>query len=597
MTSIFGHPIRIKSKWKRYVGVICVWVLFIVSTGLSAAQGQQPSRLKVMAPLKDSTVIADTPAYFRGIADPLGDLFLNGIEVPVYSTGVFAAPLQLREGINELQVWHVLGADTLRKRMVVVYEKPVPPKPTNGFSIESVRVLPGGDLWLQPGDPLQVEMKATPGMEATFYNDIPLYEVDTAEAGVAGIYRGEYIIKSSDSLTALPISFYLRDPSTGKTVAVESNQRITVLNQPHALTGLTASGQTPLYYGLGSDRLGGAKMGHLDSLVKLEVTGRMNDMYRVRLSEQAQAYIPVNNLRLQRGAHFRPYSLTGSWSVTSDSTFDFVLIGLDERLPYTHVVQQYPTRIVVDIYGAVSNSNWITQKEGLVAIENVWYEQVNKEVFRVFIELKEKQLWGYQVGYEGNRLVIRVKPQPDKLDLRRLTIAVDAGHGGSNQGAVGMAGVAEKTLNLAMAMKLKAALEAAGSIVIMTRTGDQSVSNSYRLQRFRQSDADLLISIHCNSARNPMVQGVSTYYRHHAYRALSQQILAEMRKLGLADFGNVGGFNFALNAPTELPTVLVEVGFLSNPADEERLVDSEFHGEVAGRIVEGVREFLKEIGG
>lgn len=131
----------------------------------------------------------------------------------------------------------------------------------------------------------------------------------------------------------------------------------------------------------------------------------------------------------------------------------------------------------------------------------------------------------------------------------------------------------------------------------MTRTRDQYVRNSYRLQRFRQSDADLLISIHCNSSRNPMVEGVSTYYRHQAYRPLSQHILAEMRKLGLADFGNVGGFNFTLNAPTELPNVLVEVGFLSNPADEERLLDPAFHDEVAERIVEGVRGFLKEAGG
>src|SRR5690606_35386855 len=337
---------------------------------------------------------------------------------------------------------------------------------------------------------------------------------------------GEYIIKSSDELADASVSFSLHDKTSQKTVTAKSNQRLTVLNQSHVLTGRT-TGEAPLYYGLGSDRLGGAKMGYLDSLVKLEVTGRMNDMYRVRFSAQAQAYIPVNTARLQQGAHFRPYSLTGSWSVTSDSTYDFVRIGLDERLPYTHVVQQHPTRIVVDIYGAVSNSNWITQKEGLVAIENVWYEQVSKDVFRAFIELKEEQLWGYQVGYEGNRLVIRVKPQPDTLDLRGLTVAVDAGHGGSNRGAAGMTGAVEKTLNLAMALKLKDALEAAGSKVVMTRTRDQSVRNSYRLQRFRQSDADLLISIHCNSSRNPMVQGVSTYYRHQAYRPLSRHILAE----------------------------------------------------------------------
>jgi len=556
--------------------------------------GQQKSRLKVTSPAKDNSAVTDTPAYFRGFADPSGTLFLNGIEVPVYSTGVFAAPLQLQEGTNELLVWQVLGTDTLRHRMVVTYERPASPQPTKGFAIEYARLLPGGDLWLQPGDPLQVEMKATPGMEATFYNGVPLFEVDTAEVGVAGIYRGEYMIKASDDITDASVAFSLRDKASQKTVTLKSSQRITVLNQSHVLTGRTI-GEVPLYYGLGSDRLGGAKMGYLDSLVKLEITGRMNDMYRVRLSEQAQVYTPVNGVRLQQGAHFRPYSLTGSWSVTTDGTYDFVRIGLNERLPYTHVVRQHPTRIVVDIYGAVSNSNWITQKEGLVAIENVWYEQVSKDVFRVFIELKEEQLWGYRIGYEGNRLVIRVKPQPDTLDLGGLTVAVDAGHGGSNSGAAGMAGSLEKTLNLAMALKLKDALEAAGSRVIMTRTRDQSVRNSYRLRRFRQSEADLLISIHCNSSRNPMVEGVSTYYRHQAYRPLSRHILAEMRKLGLADFGNVGGFNFTLNAPTELPNVLVEVGFLSSPADEERLLDPAFHDEVAERIVEGVRGFLREV--
>lgn len=583
------------SMWKLYVIRFCLFGAFHVLFCSSGLFGQQPLRLNVTSPAVDSSVIADTIAYFRGIADPAGTLLLNGEEVPVYSTGVFAAPMHLQVGANAFQVQHVLNADTVNKRMIVVYERPMPLQPTAGFSIDYVRVLPAGDVWLQPGDLLQVEMKATPGMAASFYKDIPLFEMDTAEIHVAGIYRGEYTIQLSDTLTDLPISFYLRNEATEKTVEVASRQRLTVLNQPHVLTGLTAASGVPLYYGLGADRLGGAKMGELDSLVKLEVTGKMNDMYRLRLSDQVQAYIPVNNLRLQKGVHFRPYSLTGSWSVYSDSTYDFVRIGLSERLPYTHIVQQDPTRIVLDIYGAVSNSNWITQKEGLVAIRDVWYEQLNKAVFRVYIELNKSQLWGYEVGYQGNQLVVRVKPQPHTLDLRQLTVAVDAGHGGSNRGATGMTGVLEKDLNLSMALKLKNALERAGATVVMTRERDQSVNNGYRLKRFRRLDPDLLISIHCNSARNPLVQGVSTYYRHHVYRPLSQHILTEMRKLDLADFGNVGGFNFALNSPTEFPSVLVEVGFLSNPADEERLLNTEFHDEVAVSIVDGVSGFLKAI--
>src|SRR5690606_38943155 len=103
---------------------------------------QQQSRLNVVSPTADSTVTADTVVYFRGLADPAGVLFLNGEEVPVYSTGVFAAPLYLQEGTNELQIRQVVGNDTLRKRMVVVAEKPMPPQPTAGFSIEYVRIMP-----------------------------------------------------------------------------------------------------------------------------------------------------------------------------------------------------------------------------------------------------------------------------------------------------------------------------------------------------------------------------------------------------------------------------------------------------------------------
>lgn len=90
-----------------------------------------------------------------------------------------------------------------------------------------------------------------------------------------------------------------------------------------------------------------------------------------------------------------------------------------------------------------------------------------------------------------------------------------------------------------------------------------------------------------------MVRGASTYYRHQAFRPLTQYIYDEMLELGLADFGNVGGFNFTLNSPTEFPSVLVEVAFMSNPADEERLLNPDFHDEMAESIVRGLEKFLE----
>jgi N-acetylmuramoyl-L-alanine amidase len=63
-------------------------------------------------------------------------------------------------------------------------------------------------------------------------------------------------------------------------------------------------------------------------------------------------------------------------------------------------------------------------------------------------------------------------------------------------------------------------------------------------------------------------------------------------KTGLDTLGNVGSFNFALLGPTELPTALVETAFISNPEDEMKLLDDDFRKELAGRIVEGISDFL-----
>jgi N-acetylmuramoyl-L-alanine amidase len=68
-----------------------------------------------------------------------------------------------------------------------------------------------------------------------------------------------------------------------------------------------------------------------------------------------------------------------------------------------------------------------------------------------------------------------------------------------------------------------------------------------------------------------------------------------MLALRLKEFGNVGSFNFALSGPTEYPNCLVEIAFLSNPADEKRIIDPKFHKAVAKKINEGLRLWAKEI--
>jgi N-acetylmuramoyl-L-alanine amidase len=287
-------------------------------------------------------------------------------------------------------------------------------------------------------------------------------------------------------------------------------------------------------------------------------------------------------------------NLTGSWRVWGDSLYDYVTVGLPEKLPYRSQQQVEPSRIVVDIFGAVSNTNWITQLKTVQEIKNVWYEQIEDDVFRVFIELKHQQHWGHAISYRGNILQVRVKRQPASLKLKDLKIAVDAGHGGAQTGASGLTTkILEKDYTLKMAKELETALKKKGAEVFMTRAHDTDIVMIDRLQMLKDQAPDVLISVHLNSSSNKTVKGTSTYYRYIGFRPLTVAILDRMLELGLNNFGNIGAFNFSLSGPTEYPNCLVEVAFLSNEEDEKRILDPKFHKDVAKKIVKGLEDWLK----
>ena len=367
-----------------------------------------------------------------------------------------------------------------------------------------------------------------------------------------------------------------------------------------ALLGRT-TGKIPfLEYGLGDDRLGGAKMTYLDTNVLVRVVDSSGGDYRIQLSGQHHAYIAKESVKLLPGERARPYYLSGSWKAFGDSAYDYVTVSLEDKLPYRSFQQIGPSRLVVELYGVTSNTNWITQLGTLKEIRNTWYEQTEDDVMRVFIELRHPQHWGHTLYYDttGARLIIRVNRQPDlKKGIKGLRIAVDAGHGGDNSGASGVNSARqEKELTLLIATELEKALKKAGAKeVYMTRRTDTSLGMPERILTLRELRPDLLLSVHLNSTSSDTVSGTSTYYRYIGFRPLSQAVLKRMLELKLKEFGNVGGFNFALSGPTEYPNCLVEVAFLSNPADEKRILDSRFRKAVAAKITAGVQDWLKEM--
>jgi N-acetylmuramoyl-L-alanine amidase len=361
------------------------------------------------------------------------------------------------------------------------------------------------------------------------------------------------------------------------------------------------AGQLPfLEYGLGDDRLGGAKMTYLDSNIVLKVIDSSLTDYKVQLSKNHSAYIAKENVRMLPGTLEKPYHLTGNWKVYGDSAFDYINISLDEKLPYRSQQQLSPSRIMVDIFGATSNTNWITQLATNKEIKNAWYEQTEDDVLRAVIELKHQQHWGHSIYYDttGNRLVIRVKRQPPVLDIKKLKIAIDAGHGGDNSGATGVtSNIIEKNYTLLIAKQLQATLKKAGvQHIFMTRIKDTSLGMPERIGMLKQYNPDFLISVHLNSSSVDSIKGTSSYYRYIGFRPLSVAVLKQMLTLKLKEYGNVGSFNFALSGPTDYPNCLVEVAFLSNKEDEKKILDPKFHKAVATKIYAGILDWIKGIG-
>ncbi|WP_109695118.1 N-acetylmuramoyl-L-alanine amidase [Chitinophaga deserti] len=561
------------------------------------ALAQEKSFLRLTQPGKSNNSVSAARQFLVGATCKSCQVFVNDEPQKVYPTGAFAIEVTLREGGNEFLLKSIgPNGDSTQRSVWYSYNIPQAPQPVSSVSIASIQTFPAGNLTVAPGDIIRIRVKAIPGGTVRLGDAITLSELPVSDhQTMPGIYQGTYTVQCADPLIQgkqLPVSLEFEGTRVNR-----FTPNIFTLRDPQAqpLVGKTTGDDPILKYGLGEDRLGGARMGSLDTGVVLNITGKADGDYRVQLSKTLSAWIPQEFVKLLPAGTFPPSSLTGSWRVWGDDRFDYVTVGLNTKLPYRTIQQNDPARIVIDIFGATSNTNWITQLENTKAIKNVYYEQPEDDILRVVIELKHTQHWGHQVYYNGSILTVKVKRPPSKPGLGNLTIAVDAGHGGRNLGAQGPTGVYEKEMALAVSVALQQALQEAGARVVMTRVNDSYVDNGYRVVSYRDKDPDLLVSIHLNSSADPIrIQGTSTYYKHIGFRPLSQHIYKRLLELGLKEFGNVGSFNFALNSPTEYPNVLVETLFLSNPEDEMKILDPAFRREMAGKIVEGIKDFVEE---
>lgn len=232
---------------------------------------------------------------------------------------------------------------------------------------------------------------------------------------------------------------------------------------------------------------------------------------------------------------------------------------------------------------------------------------------------------------------------PASLPMTRMvTIALDPGHGGEDPGAIGRAGNYEKHVVLAIAKRLKAKLEQQPNMrVMLTRDGDYFVPLHVRVQKARKVQADLFVSIHADAFIEPTARGSSVFAlsekgasstaarwlanKENAadligginIRSKNQQLASvlldlsttaqinDSLKLARHVLGEIGTINrlhkpqveqagFAVLKAPDIPSILVETAFISNPEEEAKLTDERYQDQMAEALMRGIRRYLQK---
>ncbi len=187
-------------------------------------------------------------------------------------------------------------------------------------------------------------------------------------------------------------------------------------------------------------------------------------------------------------------------------------------------------------------------------------------------------------------------PPSARGDIRGAKIVIDAGHGGRDPGAGKgtKSRLPEKTITLDIANRLVKSLRAMGATVYPTRTSDTYPSLNDRVALAERVKADLFVSIHADSARNPDASGVGIFIYNQASTAsqrAAMSMAAAIEAAGLECRG-VQRANFHVLREHNRPAMLIECGFLTNSGDAARLNDPDYRARLAAAIADGIVRFF-----
>lgn len=335
-----------------------------------------------------------------------------------------------------------------------------------------------------------------------------------------------------------------------------------------------------------------------------------------------------------------------------------LVLDLTDAVKFQIFTIDAPGRLVIDLTQTSISAKIAVPPDGRIAA--LRHARRNDQDWRLVFDLARdveirKALLPPSGAY-GNRLVIDLVDRPGASpppSARRaantdgskpaatFVVAIDAGHGGDDTGAIGPGGTYEKDVVLAVARKLKARVDATpGMRGVLIRDGDYYVGLRDRMERARDAHANLFISVHADAFRDSRVRGSSVFVlsprgasseaarwladrenasdfaggltladkdaqlrsvlldlsqaaSRRASRKVANSVLEAMRRLGPVHFKQVQEAGFMVLKSPDIPSILVETAYITNPEEERRLRDPGFQAQLADAMLGGVVAYHK----
>ena len=309
------------------------------------------------------------------------------------------------------------------------------------------------------------------------------------------------------------------------------------------------------------------RIAHLFKDTTLLINGSKGQFYRVFLAKDKVAWIAkkdVDNIEGSQTASFINMDSKKFKNATIQT------ISFSKNLPYT--LEEKDKEILFKVYNPELSSSSVYT-----------------------LNLPKPEKYYYNIDLKEGTYTFKISELPSALE--EITVVVDAGHGGSEKGAIGCLGQEEKNINLKIALELAETLKTLGANVIMTRECDGNVSLNDRVEIAKKNDANIFVSIHLNSIGDiPMNihknRGTSVYYFNPNSKKFAEVVEKSVSKNAGTRRDGVKTASFAVIRPYNYVGILVETAYMTNPCDSVLYNSESFAAKVAKGIADGIIEYV-----